>query len=29
MSLGWIYLLIAGAFEVGFTTAMNFTGKGK
>lgn len=29
MSLGWIYLLIAGVFEVGFTTAMNFTGKGK
>jgi len=29
MSIGWIYLLIAGVFEVGFTTAMNFTGKGK
>lgn len=29
MSLGWGYLLIAGLFEVGFTTAMHFTGKGK
>ncbi len=29
MSIGWIYLLIAGVFEVGFTTAMNFTGKGR
>lgn len=29
MSLGWIYLVVAGLFEVGFTTAMNFTGKGK
>lgn len=29
MSIGWVYLIIAGAFEVGFTTAMNFTGKGK
>jgi quaternary ammonium compound-resistance protein SugE len=24
-----MYLVIAGVFEVGFTTAMNFTGKGK
>ena len=26
MTLGWIYLLTAGAFEVGFTTAMRFRG---
>lgn len=29
MTLGWVYLLIAGAFEVAFTTAMRFTGQGK
>lgn len=29
MSVGWVYLLIAGLFEVGFTTAMTLSGKGK
>lgn len=29
MALGWIYLVAAGAFEVGFTTAMRFTGRGQ
>jgi multidrug transporter EmrE-like cation transporter len=29
MSIGWVYLLIAAVFEVGFTTALTFTGKGK
>lgn len=26
---GWVYLVAAGGFEVAFTTAMNFTGKGR
>jgi quaternary ammonium compound-resistance protein SugE len=29
MSTGWVYLIVAGLFEIGFTTAMNFTGRGK
>lgn len=29
MSAGWIYLFIAGLFEIGFTTAMAYTGKDK
>lgn len=28
MSIGWAYLLIAGLFEVGFTTAMTFAQRG-
>lgn len=29
MQIGWAYLMVAGIFEVGFTTAMGFTGKGR
>jgi quaternary ammonium compound-resistance protein SugE len=29
MSIGWAYLLVAGLFEVGFTTAMSYQGRAK
>jgi quaternary ammonium compound-resistance protein SugE len=29
MSLGWVYLVVAGLFEVGFTTSMTFAQRGE